>query len=306
MRKEGKKILFLDVDGTLVHAARDEYIPESAIRAVRMARSQGHLVFLCTGRSKAEIYPKIYEIGIDGVIGAAGGFIEVIDRESGEEREIFHRTIASESAARIAAYLDEQGIDYYMECNNGLYASRNLIPHIRQVLGGNGHFINSLKTGGVPAELDINKISFLETNGSRYQDVYDRFHEDFYMVRCTVPDFGEESGEISVKGINKSTAIHFLLEYLEEEQKKLPKKARIETEESCDRKRIVGAERIFDTLAIGDGMNDVEMFQAVDVAVAMGNAKEGLKALADYVTTDILEDGIYHAFQHFGLLGEAD
>ncbi len=288
MKKENrKKILFLDVDGTLVHAARDEYIPESAIQAIRTARRMGHLVFLCRGRSKAEIYPKIYEIGIDGVIGAAGGFIEVIDRVSGEEKEIFHRTIAAESAAEIAAYLDEHGIDYYMECNEGLYASRNLIPHIRQVLGGNGHFINSLKTGGVPAELDINKISFLETNGSRYQDVYDRFHEDFYMVRCTVPDFGEESGEISVKGINKSTAIHTLLDYLEQEEP-------------------VYTERMFHTLAIGDGMNDVEMFQAVDVAIAMGNAKEGLKELADYVTTDILEDGIYNAFRHFGLLEEED
>ena len=288
MKKENrKKILFLDVDGTLVHAARDEYIPESAIQAIRTARRMGHLVFLCTGRSKAEIYPKIYEIGIDGVIGAAGGFIEVIDRVSGEEKEIFHRTIAAESAAEIAAYLDEHGIDYYMECNEGLYASRNPIPHIRQVLGGNGHFINSLKTGGVPAELDINKISFLETNGSRYQDVYDRFHEDFYMVRCTVPDFGEESGEISVKGINKSTAIHTLLDYLEQEEP-------------------VYTERMFHTLAIGDGMNDVEMFQAVDVAIAMGNAKEGLKELADYVTTDILEDGIYNAFRHFGLLEEED
>ena len=237
-RESRKKILFLDVDGTLVHAAKDEYIPESAIQAVRTARRLGHLVFLCTGRSKAEIYPKIYEIGIDGVIGAAGGFIEVIDRVSGKEKEIFHRTIAAESAAEIAAYLDEHGIDYYMECNEGLYASRNLIPHIRQVLGGNGHFINSLKTGGVPAELDINKISFLETNGSRYQDVYDRFHEDFYMVRCTVPDFGEESGEISVKGINKSTAIHTLLDYLEREEPVYTERM-FHTERMLDRKSVV-------------------------------------------------------------------
>ena len=68
----------------------------------------------------------------------------------------------------------------------------------------------------------------------------------------------------------------------------------------------VYTERMFHTLAIGDGMNDVEMFQAVDVAIAMGNAKEGLKELADYVTTDILEDGIYNAFRHFGLLEEED
>lgn len=34
----------------------------------------------------------------------------------------------------------------------------------------------------------------------------------------------------------------------------------------------------------------------------MGNAKEGLKAIADYITTNLMEDGIYNAFKHFGLI----
>jgi len=276
-----KTIVFLDVDGTLVHAAGNEYIPESAIEAVQTARRNGHLVYLCTGRSKAEIYPPIYEIGIDGVIGAAGGFIDVGDQE------IFHRTIESAAAKELTDYLEERGIDYYLECNEGLFASKNLIPHLQELMGGNaaGHFIDALKKDGIPELLDINKISFLETNGIKYQEIYDRFHEDFYMVRCTVPIFGDESGEISVKGINKSTSIHYLLDYLKQQAMK------------------AGEEIHFRTIGIGDGMNDVEMLQTVDVGIAMGNAKQGLKDLADYVTTDILEDGIYHAFEKYGLLG---
>ena len=52
-----RKIIFFDVDGTLVDVrpAR-EYIPESTIQAVHAAREKGNLCFLCTGRSKAEIY----------------------------------------------------------------------------------------------------------------------------------------------------------------------------------------------------------------------------------------------------------
>ncbi len=44
------KIIFLDVDGTLVDY--HNRIPESAIRAIRQARGNGHLVYVCTGRSR--------------------------------------------------------------------------------------------------------------------------------------------------------------------------------------------------------------------------------------------------------------
>ena len=49
-----KKIIFFDVDGTLVDVrpAR-EYVPESTIKAVRETRKKGNLCFLCTGRSLA-------------------------------------------------------------------------------------------------------------------------------------------------------------------------------------------------------------------------------------------------------------
>ena len=48
------KIIFLDVDGTLVDY--ENHLPESAVLAVRKARENGHRVYICTGRSKAEVY----------------------------------------------------------------------------------------------------------------------------------------------------------------------------------------------------------------------------------------------------------
>ena len=47
-----RKILFLDVDGTLIDYRA--IMPESAGRAVDQARANGHLVYICTGCSKAE------------------------------------------------------------------------------------------------------------------------------------------------------------------------------------------------------------------------------------------------------------
>ena len=48
-----RKILFLDVDGTLIDYRA--IMPESAGRAVDQARANGHLVYICTGCSKAEV-----------------------------------------------------------------------------------------------------------------------------------------------------------------------------------------------------------------------------------------------------------
>lgn len=64
-----KKIVFLDVDGTLVNYEND--LPESAIKAIQETRRKGNLVFTVTGRSKAEMYQDILALtGILAVMGA--------------------------------------------------------------------------------------------------------------------------------------------------------------------------------------------------------------------------------------------
>ena len=57
-----------------------------------------------------------------------------------------------------------------------------------------------------------------------------------------------------------------------------------------------------EAMAFGDGENDMEMLQLAGIGVAMGNAEEQVKAIADYVTADIDEDGIAKALAHFGLI----
>lgn len=56
-------------------------------------------------------------------------------------------------------------------------------------------------------------------------------------------------------------------------------------------------------MAFGDGENDIEMLKFVGIGVAMGNAVDSLKAVADYVTDSVEDEGIMHALQHFGLIG---
>ncbi|MBQ9840466.1 MAG: Cof-type HAD-IIB family hydrolase [Erysipelotrichaceae bacterium] len=55
-------------------------------------------------------------------------------------------------------------------------------------------------------------------------------------------------------------------------------------------------------MTFGDGENDIEMLEYAYIGVAMGNANEEVKAVADYVTNTVDEDGILHALEHFGVL----
>ncbi|MFV0381844.1 MAG: HAD family hydrolase [Breznakia sp.] len=55
-------------------------------------------------------------------------------------------------------------------------------------------------------------------------------------------------------------------------------------------------------IAFGDNYNDIQMLQAVGIGVAMGNAMEEVKAIADYISKNVEEDGAYYACQYFQLL----
>ncbi|MNC81028.1 putative bifunctional phosphatase/peptidyl-prolyl cis-trans isomerase [compost metagenome] len=56
------------------------------------------------------------------------------------------------------------------------------------------------------------------------------------------------------------------------------------------------------TIGIGDGMNDVEMLEFCKLGIAMGNAKPGLKEIADDITDDLENDGLYKSFVKHGLI----
>ncbi|MBL0701582.1 MAG: HAD hydrolase family protein, partial [Spiroplasma sp.] len=58
--------------------------------------------------------------------------------------------------------------------------------------------------------------------------------------------------------------------------------------------KILTNQRNVKVYAFGDGLNDVEMFQEADVSVAMGNATKVVKEVAQFVTDDEYNDGIYN------------
>lgn len=278
----GKKIIFLDVDGTLVND--NGIIPESAKLAVKEARNNGHYIFLCTGRSKAELFEHIMGIGFDGVIAAAGGYIEH------ENTVVMHKKVKNEDVKHLVTYFDENNINFYLESNGGLFASKNCKNHLREIIFGDPNldvkvreeleeginpFIECLIEGEDLIRDDINKISFLGSSIS-IETIKKEFSSKFNVISSTVPIFGENSGELSLPGIHKALAIEILLDHLS-----LSKE---------------------DTFAYGDGINDTEMLEFVKVGVAMGNAKEELKKISDDVTDTHDENGIYNSFKKYKLI----
>ncbi len=277
-----RKIIFMDIDGTLVND--NGVIPESAKLAVQKARENGHLVFICTGRSKAELFPEILDIGFDGIIGAAGGYIEV-----GQE-VILHKNVSKKDVEHLVNYFNENKIDFYLESNGGLFASENCKKHIDEIIEkileenpdareevekGLRPFHDALIDEEYLIREDINKISFLGSD-IPFEVIRKEFAAKFNVIPSTVPMFGENSGELSVPGIHKATAIELLLQHLQADKK--------------------------DTFAYGDGMNDLEMIEYVQQGIAMGNAKEALKEAADDVTGTHDEDGIFNSFKKYGLI----
>ncbi len=264
-------ILFFDVDGTLVtQKDGQQYIPPSALAAMRDARRRGCRLYLCTGRSLAEART-IGDLPVDGIIGAAGGF--VLDGET----MVAHQTLGEEAVCEIEAYLQFCGGNYYLECNEGLYADEGYRAYMSSAWGidDNPAFLSIVHSVDEADRSRVNKVSFRIPEGTSFEQVQEALGARFHLVRSSF-DSSATAGEVSVMGVSKATAIDELLDYLD-----------------------LGEVRTF---GFGDSMNDAEMLQRCDEAIVMGDARHPeMKELATYVTASVLEDGIAQAMRHFGL-----
>lgn len=274
------KVLFLDVDGTLTNY--DNVIPESAKLAIRLARENGHKVYACTGRSRAEMPQEIWDLGIDGMIGGNGSYIEH------QQHVVFHQKLSVAQCQRVVDWLHDRHLEFYLEANSGLYASEHFKEKARPVMlkyrqnkGLETTDDSDLEIHGMVYNEtnlykdDVNKISFIL---SRYQDHLDSKEAFPDLQANTWGGAGEVAlfGDLGVKGINKANAIDKLLAYL--------------------------GESIDNTFAFGDAKIDIPMFEHCAVSVAVASGGSEAKAAADYITDAVDDDGIYNAFKYFNLI----
>lgn len=258
-------LIFFDIDGTLV-GEDGRSMPDSAKTAIQRARAAGHICMINTGRTLKLVGKDITEqTEFDGLALGCGTMVVY------RGKTLLHETFTPEMAARIIEGLKRYEIDACLEgCENN-YRDREdrIFTEVYR------RFIN--RFGG------FEYGSFEEAPGHfdkfyAYVDKPDkmkRFRSEFEGSL----DFVDRKGgffEIMPKGYSKASAVDFVAKVLN-----IP---------------------IEETVAIGDSSNDIPMIERTHIGIAMGNATEDIKNIADYVTTDIHENGIENALLWLGAI----
>lgn len=200
-----------------------------------------------------------------------------------------HQLITSEQCRRIVDWLHERKLEFYLESNNGLFASEQFEiqaqPVIQQYAKRKGKNNADQMTvrdvfpdmifGGELYRDDLNKVSYILNSYQDFLDAKEAFPD---LQHGTWGGKDEEAllGDFGVKGITKANAVSRLLAYLDAD--------------------------ISDTIAFGDAKIDIPMLEYCAYGVAMGNGGAEIKAMADMITDDVEQDGLYHAFEKLELI----
>ncbi len=279
------RIAFLDVDGTITD--HGSLIAPSTVDAVRRARANGHAMWLCTGRTEADIHPDVLAIGFDGVISNGGAYAT----RDGEM--LVARPMPRSDVETLEEYFRAHGIHYFLQTHGGVYASPGMAETMEGFLRAR-HAARAaeLEALGLPSDVDhrqrdlrdvadvdrdhVAKAVFVSPSPDTVAHAAAELGAGFHVIPGSMPLPGGSNGEIGQAGVTKGSAITRVLE-------------------------VLGLSAT-DAIGIGDSWNDVEMFEVVGTPVAMGNAEPELQRLAGRVTTAVLDDGVHNAFRDLGLL----
>ena len=264
------KLFFLDIDGTIAIPGTD---PSPLLRqTIRQLQAQGEKVFLCTGRTYSFTPESVKALGCDGGIFSAGG------RILADGQELFRSFMPESIKDSIVALLDTLGGYYVLECDSASYRGgtglQELLGHpepgsgmhseLRRLLTVFHHYLPMDQYRGEP----VYKIVFLLPS-QQAADSIQSLHPAgtnvvFFQNRLAAAHI--HLGEISDARINKGVAMHRLCRFYGL------------SSEDC--------------IAYGDSMNDAEILQAAGEGIAMGNAGENVKCLADRVCGNCVDDGL--------------
>ena len=271
------KYIFLDIDGTLMAAGG--IIPDSTKEALFLAKRNGHKLFICTGRSKYEIYPELLHLPFDGIVGAAGAYVEI------DDKVVFHRPMTESMISILIHYLEEKELAYMLELNDRLLLSKTAVSYIHEFVQyceeNHKQYDKLFFSLGTPiptgidiTKLPINKIIFIRSPYNNEQ-IRQELQNDFTFVSDSIGLLAN-SGEISEIGMNKAQGIFKVMDYYNAD--------------------------IQAAVSIGDGDNDIEMLKTTGISIAMGNASDSVKAVSDYITSHVEQHGIRNAFSHYSII----
>lgn len=260
------KYVFFDIDGTLWD--ENMIVPESTKVAIKKLQENGHKAFVCTGRAMGNVNdPQFEEIGFDGFIAACGNHVEMDGKVLYERNMSYEdvKVIYDESRQHQLPIIYE-GSKYQWMDREG-FEGDSYIAYIVENLKDAAKFLDDCDL----KEIEANKFSALVNENTNYSAVEEALADRFDFM-----DHGDGIIEAVPKGTSKATGIAWLCEYLDISKE--------------------------DTYALGDSINDLEMLSFAGHSIAMGNASQVAKDAAEYVTSHIHEDGVFHALKHYNLI----
>lgn len=268
-----KKLIFLDIDGTLTEPGSN-VPPASAQEAVRRARDNGHLVVLCSGRNRGMLSP-LLRYGFDGLVGSAGGYIEY------GGKVVYDCPMTPEQQKLAMDVLLRSGVYRTVESKNGSYTDEGFKDFLREATQAEGNSELLRWREQLERELGIRpmaeyrgepvyKIGFVCRSAEDLREPMRVLGDNFEFCIQGTDEWIGINGELINKAFNKGMAVERLCGYL-------------------------GA-AMEDTIAFGDSMNDLEMIQTAGLGICMGNGSPALKTAADEVCLPVGEDGLFKAF----------
>ncbi|MBP3380978.1 MAG: HAD-IIB family hydrolase [Ruminococcus sp.] len=259
-------VIFFDIDGTLVTEDARKTIPESTRRAIALARKNGCLTFINTGRTIFNVSRDVRSLGFDGYICGCGTYIEY-------KGDVLLRNSLEQSFCRkIAGIVRECGVTPVYEHRDGYFFDDTAVHN-----AGLDDFLDVFVDEGIPVDRRVDDPEFLFDKFVIWENPgcdMERFRREIGGY-FDIIDRGGGFCENVPLGFTKATAIEKVLKMLD-----IP---------------------IENAYAIGDSANDLPMLRAVPNSIAMGGA-EGIYPYVSYITTSINDDGIYNALKHFRLI----
>ncbi|PMJ92409.1 Cof-type HAD-IIB family hydrolase [Vibrio sp. 10N.261.55.A7] len=263
------KLIALDMDGTLLNS--DKQISEPTKKSIALARDKGVKVVLASGRPIDGMVDKLQELNISGdeefVLYYNGSMVQELGNE-----EIIHRNIINaRSAKEVAKLTKEFGLDVHAFSEEHGLITPKTSQYTQLEATINGLTITEMDFDLLEDDHPIIKAMIVgepDKLSSAIQALAPEYHERYTIVQ-SAPFFLEF---LSLKS-NKGIGVEAIAKHLD----------------------ILPSE----VICVGDAENDNHMIKYAGLGVAMGNAMEETKALADYIAPSNDEHGVAAVIDKF-------
>ncbi|MCQ6276892.1 HAD family phosphatase [Bacillus sp. V3B] len=257
------KVLFLDIDGTILKS--DHTYTSSTKEAISQLKHQEIEVFLATGRPVHEVKDLADELHVDSFIGNNGAYALY------KNKPILDEPLKGNQVKQFLETAKENKHEMVLYTSEKNYYTTLDHPVVE--------FFNKtfqLKNNALFTESVIDQIIGITVmNVTPDQIALYELDENIRLAQVNSPG-NEHAYDVLRIDVNKGEAVKKVLQHLN-----------IEKEQS---------------IAFGDGMNDVEMLQAVGEGFAMGNAQPDLYQYAKHKTTSVTDSGIFNGLKTLGLV----